>query len=89
MCEVNMNLPHFRKTVTIKFSSLRNGLGLNLGVIFDIDTVVERKAYRVKTPSGWQWQIKGLKKLMGWDNFAEQDQEILDEYESELEVEIT
>ena len=42
-------LPPFRKAVLIKFSSLRNGVGSGLGVIFDIDTWVERVCYRVKT----------------------------------------
>lgn len=84
-----MSLPQLRKTIKIKFLSLRNGVGQNFGVILDIDTFVERKAYRIKTDDGsWRWQIKGLKKLMKWDYFANTDQEIMDEYGPELDVEI-
>ena len=82
-----MMLPPFRKTVKIKFSSLRNGLGAGLGVIFDIDTMVERDAYRVRVPDGnWKWQIRGLNKMISWDSFAETDQEILDEYGPGIDV---
>ena len=82
-------LPNLRQTVKIKFWSLRNGVGQNLGVVYDIDTEVERSAYRTKTADGWKWQIKGLKKLLSWDYCAETDQDIMDEYGSDLEVEIT
>lgn len=81
-----MGLPHFRKTVKIKFWSLRNGVSDGLGVVLDIDTEVERDAYRVKTEDGWKWQIKGLAQLEKWDYFAVADQEILDEYGSDIEV---
>ena len=83
-----MNLPHLRKTVTIRFSSLRNGFGPNLGVIFDVDTMVEREAYRVRVGNDWKWQIKGLNNLSQYDYYAEADQDILDEYGSEIDVEI-
>ena len=81
-------LPHLRKTVRVKFWSLRNGIGANLGVIYDIDTMVERDAYRVRADDGWKWQIKGLNSLLKYDLTAETDQEIFDEYGSDLEVEI-
>jgi len=82
-----MDLPKLRKTVKIKFLSLRNGVGYNLGVIYDIDTEIERECYRVKDGDSWKWQIKDLKKLALWDYFAETDQEILDEYGSDIDVE--
>ncbi len=84
-----MTLPNLRKTVKIRFWSLRNGVGQGLGVIFDIDTKVERDAYRVRTESGWKWQIRGAKREARWDPSVETDQDILDEYGSEAEVEIT
>lgn len=87
--EREMILPPLRKTVKIKFWSLRMGLGAGFGVIFDVDTKVEREAYRVRTPSGWKWQIKGLRMISRYDASAETDQDIFDEYGSELEVEIT
>lgn len=84
-----MELPNLRKTVKIKFWSLRNGIGEGLGVIFDIDTKVERYAYRKRTKDGdWKWQIRELNKLYPYDPHVEIDQEILDEYGSEIEVEI-
>ena len=83
-----MKLPPFRKAVKIRFSSLRNAVGPNLGVIFDVDTMVEREAYRKKTDDGWKWQIKGFNRLPAWDTLAETDQEILDEYGKDLDVEI-
>ena len=84
-----MMLPPYRKSVVIKFSSLRNTVGETLGVCFDMDTVVMREAYRTRTPQGWKWQIKGYRKLMEWDHSAITDQEILDEYGSGIEVQIS
>lgn len=80
-------MPPLRKTVKIKFWSLRMELGAGLGVIFDVDTKVEREVYRVKTPDGWKWQVKALRAISMYDPTAETDQEIFDEYGSELEVE--
>ena len=82
-----MDLPNFRKTVRIKFWSLRTGIGPNMGVIFDCDEQVERDVYRVKTEGGWKWQIKGYKKLLKWDAAVEGDQEILDDCGVDLEFE--
>ena len=83
-----MSLPPFGKTVKIRFWSLRNGLGANLGVVFDIDTQVERECYRKRTSGGWKWQIKNLRDLMQWDWCAETDQEILDDAGESLEFEL-
>ena len=79
-------LPKLRETVRIKFWSLRNGIGAGYGVIFDIDTEVERDAYRTRCnedwcEAGWRWQIRGLRKLEAWDGMAEADQECLDNLE--------
>ena len=82
-----MELPKLYAPVKIKFWSLRNGVGQSLGVIFDIDTVVERKCRRVKCEGGWKWQIVDFMKMEQWDYFVEQDKEILDECGSELEFE--
>lgn len=83
-----MNLPKFRETVKIKFWSLRNGVGPNLGVINDIDTKVVRECYRVKTEDGWKWQIRALNILNKVDWYADEDQYILDDHGSEIEVEL-
>ena len=80
-----MILPDLRKTVRIKFWSLRAGLGPNLGVILDIDTEVEREAYRVKTDDGWKWQIKEMNNLRKYDSCIDTDQETLDNIGSDLE----
>ena len=78
------------RPVKIKFSSLRNGLGDSLGMIFDIDTYVERVAMRVACKDGWKWQIKDLSKLYEWDFYAETDQEILNEIGMDLsDIEIS
>lgn len=89
------DLPPLRKTVTIEFWSLRNDIGPGLGVIFDVDTLVTREAYRTRTTEAdwecagsWKWQIRGLRKLARYDQYAETDQEILDEYGSGIEFEI-
>jgi len=66
---------------------LRNGVGPNLGVIFDMDEQVEREAYRVRVEDGWKWQVKGLNTINRYDSTADIDQEVFDEYGSELEVE--
>ena len=74
-----MGLPNFRKTVRIKFWSLRNTIRQSGGVCFDVDTKVERDVYRVRVSDGcWKWQIKGFNRLPISDWFAETDQECLD-----------
>lgn len=80
--------PKLYAPVKIKFWSLRNGLGPNLGVIFDIDTEVVRVCRRVLcrdswNDSGWKWQLVSY--YQDWDWSLEQDKEILDTYGSELE----
>jgi hypothetical protein len=84
-------LPKLYRPVKIKFWSLRNGLGSNYGMIFDIDRQVERTCMRVLNKNGgWFWQIKNIINERKWnyDYFIDQDQEILAEYGSELEFEI-
>ena len=78
-------MPGFRKTVKIKFWSLRNGVGGSLGVINDIDTLVERECYRVKDGDDWRWQIKALNKIGRHEWSAYVDQDTLEAYGSELE----
>ena len=58
---------------------MRNGVGGGLGVIFDIDTMVERVAMRVLCDGGWKWQIKNKASISEWDWGVETDQEILNE----------
>ena len=72
-------LPKLGRVIKIKFWSLRNGLGGGLGVIFDIDTQVERLCRRAKVDGGWKWQIKDAFKLSEYDYFVETDQDILNE----------
>ena len=81
-------LPHFRKTVKIKFSSLRTWIGPNLGVVFDCDEMVVREAYRKKTEDGWKWQIRAFNKISIHDYSVLVDQEILDDGGQDIDVEI-
>jgi len=75
-----MKLPKMYSQVNLKFWSLRNGLGSNYGVIFDIDTQVTRKCMRVMCDEGWKWQIINYTKILeaGWDYLIETDKECLD-----------
>lgn len=82
-----MKLPKLYAPVKIKFWSLRMGLGSNYGVIFDVDTQVERKCRRIKCEGGWKWQIVDYMSIQEWDNLVWQDKEILDEFGSDLEFE--
>ena len=79
-------LPKMYSPVRVRFSSLRNGVGAGLGVIYDIDTMVERVVVRIKTACGWKWQIKDFSKLFEYDYYVEVDQEILDMYPHEVEL---
>lgn len=82
-----MTLPKLYNAVTIKFSSLRNDFGEGLGVIFDCDEDVARKARRVLTGDGWKWQIADLKRISQYDYYVCQDQEVLDNtHFSDVEV---
>ncbi len=65
--------------------SLRNSLGSNMGVIFDNDIIVERKAMRVMTCDGWKWQLINADILRAWDYGIDTDEEILNNCGSELE----
>ena len=80
-----MKLPKLYRPVKIKFWSLRNKLGQNMGVIFDCDEIVERLAMRVRTDLGWKWQIKNLQLISEWDWGVITDQEILNESDCEIE----
>jgi len=86
MTNQEIKLPTFRKSVVIRFSSLRTTLGPNLGVM-EIDKHIERKCYREKLQYGsWKWQIKGFNRLPVWDDYlSETDQEILDDIGDDLE----
>jgi len=83
-----MKLPKLRESVEIEFWSLRSDVGENLGVIFDVDTLVRRVCYRTKDGDTWRWQIKGLNQLPYCDCFADTDQECLNELGDSLEFEI-
>lgn len=74
-----MKLPKLYASVNIKFSSLRNGIGSNYGVIFDCDQMVARKVRRVICNDGWKFQIIDSNKLREWDWFIDIDQECLNE----------
>ena len=74
-----MKLPKLYAPTKIKFWSLRNGLGEGLGVIFDIDTEVERICRRVRVLGGWKWQIIDAVNMSEYDYFVDEDQFILDE----------
>lgn len=82
-----MELPNFRESVEIEFWSLRNGVGCGGGVILDIDTLVRRICYRVKSGDSWRWQIKGFNRLPQSDWYAETDQESLNELGDNLDFE--
>ncbi|MEE9222994.1 MAG: hypothetical protein V3V40_06015 [Nitrosomonadaceae bacterium] len=84
-----MELPKLYAPVKIKFWSLRNKLGPNLGVIFDCDEIVERNVRRVIIPNGWKFQIVNFHKLLCSDYYVVQDKEMLDEWGSDLEFELT
>jgi hypothetical protein len=80
-----MKLPKLYAPVTIEFSSLRDTVGYELGVIHDVDTMVTRKARRVLTAGSnvtwcnWKWQIVSGVRDMYWDWPIYTDQEILDD----------
>ena len=84
-----MKLPKLYAPTKIKFWSLRNGLGDGLGVVFDIDTKVERICARVRIEGGWKWQIINARNLCEHDYFIETDQETLDEYGDHAEFEVS
>jgi len=57
-----------------------------MGVIFDVETMVERVARRVLCPDGWKWQIVNAFNLSEYDYCVEVDQEILDEIGKDLSL---
>jgi len=63
----------------IKFSSLRNAIGANGGVIFDTDSKVTYLCRVVRVPDGLKWQIV-KNKYQRDDCLIEYDQECLDQH---------
>jgi len=82
-----MKLPKLYALTKIKFSSLRDGMGENYGIILDIDTDVIRNCRRVLCDDGWKWQIVNYNRDKDWDYGLRQDKEILDDDGSELDFE--
>lgn len=80
-----MKLPKLYRVVTIKFWSLRMGVGSGLGAIFDIDTQVTRRCRRILDGDGWTWQLVDYER--DWDLTMETDLNTIYNYGSELEVE--
>lgn len=78
-------LPKLYRLVNLTFPSLRNGVGENLGVIFDIDTIVERQVRRVLCKNGWKWQIQNINELAEYDPYVDTDQVSLDEIGMDIE----
>ena len=82
-------LPKLYAPVYIKFNSLRNDVGENLGVIVDIDTEVVRKVRRIPSGGSWKWQIVKIHvNQHKWDWCLLTDQGILDEHGSDIEFRI-
>lgn len=76
----NRILPRLGRVVKVEMDVLRNGLGSNGGVIFDIDAVVIRKVRRVMDADGWRWQlVRDHLEQNEWDYFFSQDKDSLDE----------
>jgi len=71
-------LPKLYRAVNLEFYSLRNGLGGSGGVVFDIDTMVQRKARRVPNGGSWKWVVSISKQAAKADYFVDIDQEVLD-----------
>lgn len=83
-----MRPPKLYREVWIKFWSLRNGVGSNLGVINDIDTEVVRKCRRVLDCGEWKWQLVDYQENIEWDWALDMDKEVLDMNGSELEFKV-
>jgi len=77
-------LPKLYRPVTIRFSSLRNGIHSDGAVVYDLDTQVERKAMRVRKPDGgWMWQLIGFCGGISWSASIYIDQECLNSHVDE------
>lgn len=77
-----MNDVLYFEPLIIEFESLRNKCDPpDYGVRLDVDTIVQRRAYRVPSGESWKWRIHRLARLIELDRdiYAEQDQEILDD----------
>lgn len=79
-----MKLPKLYRVVTIRFWSLRLGLGWSGGVE-EFDKQVTRKARRVLYDKGWKWQLIDDEGL--YDHIIDDDKTCLDEHElNEVEI---
>jgi len=82
-----MKLPKLYRPIKVKFWSLRNGLGDGLGVIFDVDTEVERTIMRViGDGDGWEWQIKNYARDIENDYFLDTDLCVLNDAPLDIEL---
>lgn len=73
-----MNLPKLYRVVDIEFWGLRPSLGSSLGVIYDNDVKVKRKAMLALVDGLPRWRIKSARGQCEWDYVLESDQECLD-----------
>ena len=72
-----------RQIKKIRFSSLRDGIGGDYGVINDIDTKVTRKCRAVIDEYGLKWQLVKDSEYH-YHYYNEADQECLDELRGEV-----
>ena len=76
-------LPKLYRVVTIKFWSLRMGIG-GCGGAEEYDIQVERKARRVLCDDGWKWQLIEDKNLSFFSLCVDKD--CLDDSVNEIEI---
>ncbi len=78
-------LPPMRKAVEIRFISKR--LSIISSTMYNLVYVqrsVLRMAYRTNAGDSWKWQIKGLIKRCRYIHDGEMDQDILNNYGSDM-----
>ncbi len=76
-----VKLPKLYRVIKVQISALRNSVGEGYGIIFDCDTIVERKVRRVLCPEGWKWQlVRDGHDQEEWDYYFESDKECLSDY---------
>lgn len=74
-------LPKLYRVVKVEMSVLRAAIGYGGGVMFDQDTIVEKKVRRVLCSNGWK---RSLVSEGYYDYCFESDSECLDEINAEL-----
>lgn len=78
-------LPKLYRVVKVEMPALRAAIGSCGGVMFDQDSIEQRKVRRVLCDEGWRWSmVRDCKSQEEWDYYFDEDKICLEDINAEL-----